>query len=54
MNPSSTLIRAGLEDKRHVIPCPPKPMRTYTKVLSPYPVSHYQIFLLLLNTTYHT
>jgi hypothetical protein len=32
MNPSSTLIRAGLEDKRHVIPCPPKPMRTYTKV----------------------
>lgn len=33
MNPSSTLIRAGLEDKRHVIPCPPKPMRTYTKVL---------------------
>jgi hypothetical protein len=33
MNPSSTVIRAGLEDKRHVIPCPPKPMRTYTKVL---------------------
>lgn len=32
MNPSSTVIRAGLEDKRHVIPCPPKPMRTYTKV----------------------